>query len=125
MRRIRLISLLAIVALASASACASSGGSSGPRRSRDRIVAAEVAELAGLSNALQVVQRLRPSWLTPRGRSGPPAIYLNDAPWSRDPSGLVNISIESIQEMRFLSAPDATMRWGTSVGGTVILVTTI
>ncbi len=123
MRRIRLISLLAIVALASA--CASSGGSSGPRRSRNRIVAAEVAELVGLSNALEVVQRLRPSWLTPRGRSGPPAIYRNDAPWSRDPSGLVNISIESIQEMRFLSAPDANMRWGTNVAGTVILVTTI
>ena len=123
MRRIRLISLLAIVVIASA--CASSGGSSGPRRSRNRIVAAEVAELAGLSNALQVVQRLRPSWLTPRGRSGPPAIYRNDARWSRDPSGLVNISIESIQEMRFLSAPDANMRWGTNVAGTVILVTTI
>ncbi len=89
MRRIRLISLLAIVALASA--CAYSGGSSGPRRSRDRIVAAEVAELAGLSNALQVVQRLRPSWLTRRGRSGPPALYRNDAAWSTDPSGLVNI----------------------------------
>jgi hypothetical protein len=36
----------------------------------------------------------------------------------------VNISIESIQEMLFLSAPDATMRWGTIVAGTVILVTT-
>ncbi len=124
MRRIRLISLLAIVALANASACASSGGSSGPRRDRNRIVAAEVAELAGLSNALQVVQRLRPSWLTPRGRSGPPAIYRNIALWSSDPSGLANITIESIQEMRFLSAPDANVRWGTSVAGTVILVTT-
>ncbi len=122
MRRVRLISLLAIVVIAGA--CASSGGSSGPRRSRNQIVAAEVAERAGLSNALQVVQRLRPTWLTPRGRSGLPAIYRNDAPWSRDPGGLANISIESIQEMRFLSAPDATMRWGVSVAGTVILVTT-
>ncbi len=122
MRRIRFISLLAIVVIAGA--CASSGGSSGPRRDRNLIVAAEVAELAGLSNALKVVQRLRPSWLTPRGRSGIPAIYRNDAPWSRDPSGLVNITIESIQEIRFLSAPDANVRWGTSVAGTVILVTT-
>ncbi len=122
MRRIRLISLLAIVVVAGA--CASGGGSRGPRRDRNRIVAAEVAELAGLSNALQVVQRLRPNWLTPRGRSGPPAIYRNDAPWSSDPGALANISIESIEEMRFLSATDANIRWGTSVAGTVILVTT-
>ena len=122
MRRMRLISLLAIVVVASA--CASSGGSSGPRRDRNRIVTSEIAELAGLADALQVVQRLRPNWLTPRGRLGPPAIYRNNARWGDNPRALANISIASIQEMRYLSATDANIRWGTSVSGAVILVTT-
>ncbi len=122
MRRIRLISLLAIVVIAGA--CASSGGSRGPRRDRNLIVATELAELTGASTALQAVQQLRPSWLTPRGRSGPPAIYRNNNRWGPNPQALANISIESIEEMRFLSATDANIRWGTSVAGTVILVTT-
>ncbi len=123
MRRIRLISLLAIVVVAGA--CASSGGGSrGPRRDRNRIVAAELAELAGASTALQAVQLLRPNWLTPRGRSAPPAIYRNNSRWGPDPRALATISIESVEEMLFLSATDANIRWGSSVGGTAILVTT-
>ncbi len=122
MRRIRLISLLAIVVVAGA--CASSGGSRGPRRDRNRIVAAELAELAGASTALQAVQLLRPNWLTPRGRSAPPAIYRNNSRWGPDPRALATISIESVEEMLFLSATDANIRWGSSVGGTAILVTT-
>ena len=122
MRRIRLISLLVIVVIAGA--CASSGGSRGPRRDRNRIVAAELADLTGVSNALQVVQRLRPNWLTPRGRSAPPAIYRNNNRWGPDPRALATISIESVEDMLFLSATDANIRWGSSVGGTAILVTT-
>ncbi len=122
MRRIRLISLLAIVVIAGA--CASTGSSRGPRRDRNRIVATELAELTGISTALQAVRQLRPGWLTPRGRSAPPAIYRNNNRWGSNPGALANISIESVQEMRFLSATDASIRWGTSAGGTVILVTT-
>ena len=122
MRRLRLISLLVIVVIAGA--CASSGGSRGPRRDRNRIVAAEIAELAGLSNALQVVRQLRPTWLTPRGRFGPPAIYRNDARWATDPTALENIPIDVLREIRYLSATDANVRWGTGVAGPVILVST-
>ena len=122
MRRIRFISLLAIVVIAGA--CVSTGVSRGPRRDRNRIVAAELAELAGASTALQAVQLLRPNWLTPRGRSAPPAIYRNNSRWGPDPRALATISIESVEEMLFLSATDANIRWGSSVGGTAILVTT-
>ncbi len=122
MRRIRLLSLLAIVVIAGA--CASSGGSSRPRRDRNLITTAEFAELPGLSTALQVVERLRPAWLRPRGRSGLPTVYRNNSRWGQNPAALANISVENVQEIRFLSATDATMRWGASVGGTVILVTT-
>ncbi len=122
MRRIRLFSLLSIVVIAGA--CASGGASSGPRRDRNVIAAAELTELTGLSNALQVVERLRPAWLRPRGRTGLPTLYRNDSRRGENPAALANISIENVQEIRFLSATDATMRWGASVGGTVILVTT-
>jgi hypothetical protein len=122
MRRIRLVSVLAIAVIVAA--CASSGQSSGPRRDRNRIVLEEITELAGLATALQAVQQLRPAWLTPRGRSGLPQVYRNNARWGDNPQSLADIEITSVQEMRFLSATDANTRWGTSVRGAVILVTT-
>ncbi len=122
MQRIRLISLLAIVVIASA--CASGGGSRGPRRDRNRIVLAEITELTGLTTALQVVQRLRSVWLTPRGRAGLPSVYRDDRPWGDTPQSLSAIEISSIREMQFLSATDANTRWGRNARGSVILVTT-
>ncbi len=126
MKRIRLVSWLAIVVIAGA--CASSGGSSGgsdrPRRDRNLITTADIAELSGMSNALQVVRQLRPAWLRPRGRTGIPTVYRNNSRWGENPGALQNISIENVREMRFLSTTDANIRWGTSVSGPVILVTT-
>ena len=122
MKRIRLVSLLAIVVIAGA--CASSGGPSRPRRDRNLITTAELAELNRMSNALQAVQQLRPTWLRPRGRNGLPTIFRNNSRWGENPGALRNISIEMVREMRFVSTTDANIRWGTTVSGTVILVTT-
>ena len=122
MRRIRLFSALALAVIASA--CASSGQSSGPRRDRNRIVLEEFTELAGLTTALQVVRQLRPAWLTPRGRTGLPAVYRNNALWGDDPRSLAGIGISGLREMQFVSANDANTRWGNAVRGAVILVTT-
>ncbi len=122
MRRIRLLSLLAIVVIAGA--CASSGGSSRPRRDRNLITTADLAELTGLSSALQAIQQLRPAWLRARPRTGLPTVYRNNSRWGENPGALRNISIANVREIRFLSATDATIRWGTNVSGTVILITT-
>ena len=126
MKRIRLISLLTIVVIVGA--CASSGGSSGessrPRRDRNLITPAEIAELTGLSTALDAVEQLRPSWLRPRGRTGLPTIYRNNSRWGENPGALRTISIQNVREIRFLSTTDANIRWGTSVSGPVILITT-
>ncbi len=122
MKRIRLFSLLVIVVIAGA--CASSGGSSGPRRDRNLITTADIAELTGLSDALQVVQQLRPAWLRRRGRTGFPTVYRNDSRRGENPAALANIPIEIVREIRFLSATDANIRWGTSVSGRVIHITT-
>ena len=71
--------LMAAVLIAVSSGCSSSGSSSSatgapraPSRQQDVITAAEIAERAAdASNALQVVQKLRPQMLTTRGRFSP------------------------------------------------------
>ncbi len=123
MRRTRFLSLLAVVVLGSA--CASSGqpDQSRPRRSRNLITADELSGLS-VSTAFEAVRRLRPAWLQPRGRSGLPVVYRNNARWGGDPRSLENIRIEDVAEMRFLSASDATTRYGTGFSGGLILVET-
>ena len=123
MRRTRFLSLLAVVILGSA--CASSGqpGQSRPRRSSNLITAEELSELS-VSSAYEAVQRLRPAWLQARGRSGLPVVYRNNTRWGSDPRSLESIQIDVIREMRFLSASDATTRYGTGFTGGVILVVT-
>ena len=123
MRRTRFLSLLAVVILGSA--CASSGqpGQSRPRRDRNLITAEELSGLS-LSSAYEAIRRLRPAWLQARGRSGPPVVYRNNTRWGGDPRSLENIRIDDVSEMRFLSASDATTRYGTGFTGGVILVVT-
>ncbi len=123
MRRTRFLSLLAVVILGSA--CASSGqpGQSRPRRSRTLITADELSELS-VSSAYEAVRRLRPAWLQARGRSGLPVVYRNNTRWGGDPRSLESIRIDDVTEMRFLSASDATTRYGTGFTGGVILVVT-
>ncbi len=123
MRRSRFLSLLAVGILGSA--CASSGqpGQSRTRRSRNLITADELSELS-VSSAYEAVRRLRPAWLQARGRSPLPVVYRNNSRWGGDPSSLESIRIDSVSEMRFLSASDATTRYGTGFTGGVILVMT-
>lgn len=122
MLRHRLISVLAIAVLVGA--CASSGqpGSS-PRRDRNRIVAAEWEGLS-LVTALDAVRQLRSNWLVPRGRSGPPVIFRNATRWGNDPNSLASIQLQSVIEIRYLNATDATTRFGTGYQGGAIIVTT-
>jgi hypothetical protein len=122
MHRRRLISLLTIAVVVGA--CASSGQpGSTTRRDRNQIMAAEWEGL-NLTTALDAVRQLRPAWLTPRGRSGPPVVYRNSTRWSSDPNGLDGIQLQSVVDLRYLSATDATTRFGTGFGGGVIIVTT-
>jgi hypothetical protein len=122
MQRLRLISVLSIVVLACA--CASTGQpGSAPTGNRDRLVAAEWEGL-NLATAFEAVRRLRASWLIPRGGTGLPVIYRNNARWSDTPDGLATIQLQSVIEMRYLNASDATIRFGAGLRGGVILLTT-
>ena len=122
--------------------CSSSGSSSAntatgapraPSRQQDVITDAEIAERAAdASTALQVVQKLRPQMLATRGRFSPtdstetgsrPRVVVDGVAFGTI-ENLANVNPMSIREIRYLSASDATTRFGTGYVGGAIVVTT-
>ena len=103
--------------------CASSG-SSGTRpagATSNRIVAEELVPL-GQINPLRAIERLRPQWL--RTRSGDePVLHIDGARRSslRD---IENYQLQEIERIDYMSASDATTRFGTGYAGGAILVFT-
>lgn len=118
-----------LFALAFLPACASSGdGERVPRGSADHIIEAEV-EAANVTNAYELVERLRPNWLRGRGAASAmnpgseiPIVYIDNTRLG-DLQNLRGIEIRSVREMRYIRAADATTRWGTGHAGGVIQVT--
>jgi hypothetical protein len=111
------------------SACASSGASksSGPRRDRNVITREEISSSAEHS-ALNLIRALRPGMLNDRGKTSisnqDPGIvvFLNDQRYG-DLSSLDGIEVNSIEEIRYLSAAQAQQRYGMGYPQGVILVT--
>jgi hypothetical protein len=97
------------------------------------ITAAEIAERAAeASNALQIVQKLRPQMLASRGRFSPadsseagalPRVVVDGVAYGPI-ENLANLNAISVGEIRYLNATDATTRFGTGYVGGVIVVTT-
>ncbi len=92
---------------------------------RDLITESQLSEVDAI-NAYTAVQQLRPRWLRSRGptsMSQPmgtlPAVYADNMRLG-DISALQAIPIAEIAEIRYISAADATTRWGTGVAGGVI-----
>jgi hypothetical protein len=123
---------LGILGLLVLTAC-SSGGSTGTatpaaqRSSRNLITRAEI-ESSNVQDAYEVVQRLRPEYLreqrgNPSISSGPQyaAVYV-DGVRRGGPEALRGLRPVEVEEIRFISASDATTRWGTGHGGGVIEV---
>ena len=101
--------LLIIFAVA---ACASSGRSDGGVR-RDRNVITNAELISGVLDATvyDAVERLRPQWLRARGRVGSaPRVIWDNQPYQLDI--LRNMQPQDIDTLRFISAADATTRWG-------------
>jgi hypothetical protein len=132
--------VMAALVVAVSSGCSSSGSSSNatgapraPSRQQNLITAAEIAERAAeASNALQIVQKLRPQMLTTRGRFSPadsseagvlPRVVVDGVAYGPI-ENLANVNAISVGEIRYLNATDATTRFGTGYVGGVILVTT-
>jgi hypothetical protein len=131
--------LLALSLALGAVACASSGAGAGlatdstgaapptVRRSGNLITEAEIAETAA-RDGYHAVQLLRPQWFRVRGASSmsatsEPAVYLNGQRIGELRS-LGTIQATAIREMRFLTAAEATTRYGTGHEAGAIIVLT-
>jgi len=102
-------------------------------RQQDVITESEITSRAtDATNALQVVQKLRPQMLRSRGLVSPndvtgeasmPRVYVDNVSFGNIES-LANLNATQIKEIRFLNARDATTQYGTGHVGGVILVLT-
>lgn len=104
-------------------ACASGtqGGTSRATSSRNLISAEQIAESLE-QNVYDVIRRLRPSWLRPRGNLVARAFVDNTR--FGDLEQLQSLALEIVQEIRYFSASDATTRFGTGYPGGVVQVIT-
>ncbi|HEX2778342.1 MAG TPA: hypothetical protein VHM30_02515 [Gemmatimonadaceae bacterium] len=98
-------------------------------RDHNLITADEIAKIS-VTNAYDVVKRLRPQFLTSRGptsitdrRPTTPVVYLDGVRYG-DVSALMGIDAARIATIRFLSGPEAQARFGTDNVAGAILVTT-
>jgi hypothetical protein len=94
------------------------------RFARLRSITEAVINASVYQNALEAVQSLRPAMLRARsGSGGPVALYVDNVKML-DMTGLSTIPANRVREIRYISAADATTRWGTGHASGVILVTT-
>ena len=111
-------------------ACATNPGSEdGPRRSRDLISQEELATQPSLS-AYEIIRILRPAWLTSRGpmtggaaTNSYPQVMMDGMHFG-DINTLRDLRMENVLEIRFISARDATTRFGTGYMAGIIDVIT-
>lgn len=127
MRALRLLALLPPLFFA---ACVSGGGVG--RRAGSSTDAISEEDLSGLSgiSAYEAVERLRGTWL--RGRAGAfpsdsgrtyPMVFVDGRPWG-ELDALHQIDVNIVATIRFISAVDATTRFGTGYPGGIIEVIT-
>ncbi len=131
MRRTGLKLVMAGSLIVLAQACASTGtGEGGVRRDPDLIVAEELANYSTMMLA-DAIRQLRPRWMNVRGAPSlefggdrrVPVVVDGGAP--QDWGILDSLRPDQVQEVRFHSAADATMRWGTGFPNGLIEVTSM
>ncbi|MCE2455712.1 MAG: hypothetical protein J4G12_07870 [Gemmatimonadetes bacterium] len=122
--RARLVPAAAAVTLAltlGLAGCASGGGGTGGGNA-NRLTAEDLVDVQSL-DAEQAIQRLRPRWA--RGRGGAtPGVIVDGAVRSGGMEALQSIRISEVQEIQYMSASDATLRYGTGFNGGAIVITT-
>ena len=106
------------------SGCASGGSGGGARRHFRNVIMFEELNDLDAVDSYEAIQRLRPSWLRTRTGRGMPRVVLNGVPLGGDVHTLRGMLIRGVEEIRFLSALEATTRFGTGYVNGAILVTT-
>ena len=129
----RTLPIAAVITILAVSGCASGGSSStsDTRRDPNRISAEEIANLPS-GTAYDAVRRLRPAWLRSRGAlsisttgSGSlPRVFVDDRDYGSVGS-LRDFNLDAVGEMEYMSASDATTRYGTGYPGGIIKLRTM
>lgn len=119
--------VLAVVSLLGA-ACAVGARESGPSSTRNLITRAELDEL-NADDVMEAVSILRPHWLRFRpmrtpGTPNPVVGVVVDGQPRGSRSDLAQIPIGTVERILFMTAADATIRFGTGFTGGAIVVTT-
>ena len=126
--------IAALAACSSGSGSASGTGSTPIRRGGQNLITADEigAAGAGMETAFDIVQRLRPTMLRPRatsfgsnnqGQQVPVVVYTDDVRLGTV-ENLRTIPATQVHEIRYISATDATQRWGTNHSSGAIQVIT-
>lgn len=104
------------------------GATAGPRRGNSDILTREEILTSTASTAYELIEQMRPQFLRSRGalsvqdpRPVYPIVYVNDMRHG-GLEALRAILVQEISEVRFISAADATTRWGTGHAGGVIQI---
>lgn len=113
-------------------ACATAGQSGTGQESGQRssnVVTAEDLAAQPMNNLYDALQRLRPRWLVERGATtlgagGNPVVVYVDNQRMGGVQELRNIVLETVQQVRYRDAADATTRYGTGHASGAIEVTT-
>lgn len=129
MRRTTRIAVLLL--LLAVTGCASRGTPAVSSGDRNVIDAVQLNEVEGRTTALQLIERLHPSWLRGRGPVGvgeqdaaPLIIYVNNQQLAQGTSQLSRYVAAELREIRYLSAVEATTRFGTGHSSGAILLLT-
>ncbi len=125
---LRCCTLALLLAVAAACAPTAAQPTNAPRTSTNRISAEEVQQSTA-SNAYELVQTMRPSWLRTRGtqsinNEGTIMVYFDNIRMG-GPEMLRSIPVSNIASLEFLDAASATQRWGTGHSHGAILVRSV
>jgi len=133
--QIILTALLTFTAACSSGSGGTPAGAAAPsptqqtRRDPNVITRAEIDQADWATNAFDLVQRLRPNFMRASGTTGisgaarTAMVRLNDQDMG-DFGALRQITLSSVQEIKYYSATDATAKFGGLRGRPVIHVTT-
>ena len=121
-QRLMLAAFALMIGLAGCASGSGGSGSSGSSSGPNRLTAADLVNQQEL-DLYDAIRQLRGRWLTSRGR-GTPRVVVDGSPRQSGIDELRSLRVSDVQEIEFLSASNATTRFGTGYDAGAILVTT-
>jgi hypothetical protein len=119
-----LIPALLVLALGGCAGGTTTAGSpGGVRRASNRVDAAELATVSEL-DVHSAITRLRPAWLRAGVQGALPGVIIDGSPQTDGPEALRAFRASDVLALEYMTASDATTRFGTGYVGGAILVTT-